>query len=197
MGYPRDIQFLTGAIRPDQYPQERLPEVAFAGRSNVGKSSLINTVVGRKGLARTSQTPGKTQLIHFYKVEGDFVLVDLPGYGYARVPEAIRRRWGPMVERYLSGRKTLCLVVLILDMRRIPSQQDRQLKSWLEQKALSTCYVLTKADKIPRGKRSHKIRQIAQTLGASTEELLAFSARTREGRRALWGAIRRAVDEYR
>jgi GTP-binding protein len=193
MAYPREVQFVRGAIRPDQYPVEHLPEIAFAGRSNVGKSSLINTLVGRRGLARTSQTPGKTQLVQFYRVDGRFSLVDLPGYGYARAPQKMRRRWGIAMERYLSERRTLRLVVLLLDMRRIPSRLDLELKSWLDQMAIPTCYALTKADKISRGKRSWQIHQVSQTLGIPSEHLIPFSARTREGRPALWGRILEAV----
>jgi GTP-binding protein len=193
MSIPRQVRFLQAAARADQYPPEQLPEVAFAGRSNVGKSALINTLVGRKGLARISQTPGKTQLIHFYQAEDRFLLVDLPGYGYARVPEGIRKRWGPMVERYLAGRRSLRLVIFLLDLRRTPSQLDLQLKGWLDHHAIPTCFVLTKADKVSRGSRLPLIRQIADALEVTAADLIPFSAVTREGRRELWGVVLRAV----
>jgi GTP-binding protein len=194
MGSPKEVHFVKGAVWPEHYPPARLPEVAIAGRSNVGKSSLINTLVGRKALARTSQTPGKTQSIHFYAVDNRFLLVDLPGYGYARVPEKMRRQWGPMVENYLSDRPVLCLLVFLLDIRRDPSQQDMQLKEWLDAHGTSVCYVLTKADKIPRGKRPPKVRRVAGKLGVSPECLILFSAPGREGRRELWRRILEAVE---
>lgn len=189
----KEISFLTAAERPEHYPRVRLPEVAFAGRSNVGKSSLINTLVGRRGLARISQTPGKTQRIYFYQVERRFVLVDLPGYGYAKVPESVRRRWGPMVERYLTTRAELCLVVVLLDIRRMPSQEDLQLKAWLEARGLPVQYVLTKGDKISRGRRGPQVSRIAERLEVPADSLMVTSARTREGSRALWGVILSAV----
>ncbi len=187
------VRFLKAAAHPEQYPPGRLPEVAFVGRSNVGKSSLINSLVARKGLARISRTPGKTQVIHFYEVEERFLLVDLPGYGYARVPEGIRRRWGPMVEKYLTGRRSLKLVTFLLDMRRTPSELDLQLKAWLDLHAVPTCFVLTKADKVSRGGRQPLIRQMADALELPAADLIPFSAVTREGRRELWGAVLRAV----
>ena len=194
MSYPREVQFLKAAVRPDQFPPARLPEVAFVGRSNVGKSSLINALVGRKGLARTSRAPGKTQMIHFYQMEDLFLLVDLPGYGFAHVPEEIRRRWGPMVEGYLGSRETLRLVVFLLDLRRIPNENDLQLKEWLDDRGIPSCFVVTKADKISRGGRAPLLRRIAQALGVSQADLVPFSAVTREGGKPLWGHILRAVE---
>ncbi len=124
-------EFVLSAKEPAHYPPAVLPEIAFAGRSNVGKSSLINTLLNRKGLARTSNTPGRTQEINFFRVNDRFAFIDLPGYGYAKVPESIRKQWGPMVETYLRERDTLRLVVLILDVRRDPSEEDLQLIDWL------------------------------------------------------------------
>ena len=123
----KSTEFIKSAAKPAHYPPADLPEIAFAGRSNVGKSSLINCLVNRKGLVRTSSTPGRTQLINFFDVNGEFVLVDLPGYGYAKVPLAVKKEWGPMMEAYLSSRDTLAGVVLILDIRREPSPEDRQM----------------------------------------------------------------------
>ena len=124
-------EFVLSAKEPAHYPPAVLPEIAFAGRSNVGKSSLINTLLNRKRLARTSNTPGRTQEINFFRVNDRFAFIDLPGYGYAKVPESIRKQWGPMVETYLRERDTLRLVVLILDVRRDPSEEDLQLIDWL------------------------------------------------------------------
>ncbi|WP_298438357.1 ribosome biogenesis GTP-binding protein YihA/YsxC, partial [Geobacter sp.] len=124
-------EFVKSATKPANYPPEEFPEVAFAGRSNVGKSSLINVLVNRKGLVRTSSTPGRTQLINFFLVNGGLMLVDLPGYGFAKVPLAVKKQWGPMMETYLSTRRTLGCVVLILDIRRVPTEEDRQMLQWL------------------------------------------------------------------
>jgi GTP-binding protein len=179
------------ATRVDQFPKEGPPEVAFVGRSNVGKSSLINTLVGRKSLARTSQTPGKTRAIHFYSIGDRFTLVDLPGYGYARVPRHIQKGWKNLVEGYLGGRTALRLVVLILDIRRIPDMDDIMLKQWLEERELPTCFVITKADKVSKGKRAAHMSKMASALGVPREELIAFSSRTGEGKRELWSRIRR------
>ena len=189
MAAPKRIDYLGSAEKPQGYPREDLPEIAFSGRSNVGKSSLINTLVGRKGLARISRTPGKTQRIHFFQVDSKFILVDLPGYGYAKVPEQILRRWGPMVETYLSGRKTLKLLAVLLDLRRIPNEQDLQLKEWLSLNNIPTAFILTKADKIPKGKRRQQVVQIARTLDVEPDELLVFSSHTKEGLKPLWSVI--------
>ena len=120
----KSAQFITSAVKPSQYPASTFPEVAFAGRSNVGKSSLLNVLVNRKRLVKTSKTPGRTQLINFFLVNQTLSLVDLPGYGYAKVPEAIKRSWGPMIETYLSERKALTSVVLIMDIRRLPKEHE-------------------------------------------------------------------------
>jgi GTP-binding protein len=186
--------FVLSAKEPAHYPPALLPEVAFAGRSNVGKSSLINALLLRRGLARTSNTPGRTQEINFFSVNDRFAFVDLPGYGYAKVPEKIRRLWGPMIETYLRERQTLRLVVLILDVRREPSPEDLQLIDWLAFYGLRCLLVLTKIDKIARGQREERRRRI----GAALErvpgvEMLVFSAKTGEGKEALWREIRKAV----
>lgn len=181
--------FVTSAVSPQGYPREGLPEIAFAGRSNVGKSSLINALLGRKKLVRTSATPGRTQTLNFFRINDAFLFVDLPGYGYAKVPPKIREQWGPMVERYLSGRKELAGLVQIMDVRHPPTPDDVQLWNWLQTKGIRAVPVLTKADKIPRGKRTAQLQAAARTLGLDPEELLVFSAVTREGIDALWEKI--------
>ncbi len=128
----KSADFVTSAVKPSQYPEALHPEAAFAGRSNVGKSSLINTLVNRKRLVKTSATPGRTQLINFFTVNDRLSLVDLPGYGYAKVPASVRRKWGPMIETYLKGRETLKAVVLIMDVRRIPGIEEQNFIDWLE-----------------------------------------------------------------
>lgn len=163
--------------------------MAFAGRSNVGKSSLINALVGRKGLARISRIPGKTRLIHFYEVHRLFVLVDLPGYGYARVPESVQKAWRPMVERYLAGRKELRLVVLLLDIRRTPAEMDLQLKDWLQARGIPFLTVATKLDKLSKGQAKQRLREIARSMDIGPEKIMAFSSLTGEGKRELRSVI--------
>ena len=187
-------EFVLSAKEPAHYPPAALPEIAFAGRSNVGKSSLINTLVKRKGLARTSNTPGRTQEINFFTVNNRFAFIDLPGYGYAKVPEAIRKHWGPMIETYLRERQTLRLVVLILDIRRDPSDEDHQLIDWLHYYHLRLLIVLTKIDKVSRNQLGERQRRIGAELNLAPETpLIPFSAKTGEGKDLLWREIRGAI----
>lgn len=187
-------EFVLSATAPEHYPRAVLPEIAFAGRSNVGKSSLINTLVKQKGLARTSNTPGRTQEINFFVVNKRIGFIDLPGYGYAKVPEKVRKNWGPMIEAYLSGRQTLRLVVLILDVRRDPSEEDLQLIHWLSFYDLPFLIVLTKIDKVSRNELGDQRRRIGAALGLSPETpLLSFSAKTGEGKDPLWREIGKAI----
>lgn len=175
-------EFVISAVRPAQYPATGLPEIAFGGRSNVGKSSLINCLVQRKKLVRTSRTPGQTQMINFFNVNGAFLLVDLPGYGFARVPEKVRAQWGPMVESYLKGRAPLRGVVQIMDLRHPPTADDLQLWQWLRDQAIPALPVLTKADKISPTKRIQHAEQAAISLGIPVDRFILFSAETRLGR---------------
>ncbi|OPY12594.1 MAG: putative GTP-binding protein EngB [Syntrophus sp. PtaU1.Bin005] len=184
------VDFVKSATSPSGYPRESLPEVAFAGRSNVGKSSLINALVQRKRLARTSNTPGRTQLINFFNINDELLFVDLPGYGFARVPEAVKREWGPMVETYLRERDCLKLVVLILDIRRDPSAEDLALKSWLDFYGRRTLFVLTKMDKLSRGESKKRQRAVKELLNLDAAPIL-FSAKTGLGRDSVWEAIQR------
>lgn len=184
--------FIKSAVNPADYPPVELPEIAFAGRSNVGKSSLINVLVERKGLVRTSSTPGRTQLINFFQVntrQFSLVLVDLPGYGYAKVPLDVKRQWGPMMERYLSGRGTLRGVVLILDIRRIPSDEDLQMLTWLQAYNRNPIPLLTKCDKLTKNERARQTAAIADRLNMDRSMLLHFSALSKEGRGELWQRI--------
>jgi GTP-binding protein len=187
-------EFVLSAKEPAHYPLAALPEIAFAGRSNVGKSSLINALLKRKGLARTSDTPGRTQEINFFTVNNRLAFIDLPGYGYAKVPEKIRKNWGPMIEIYLRERQTLRLVVLILDIRRDPSAEDRQLIGWLQFYSLRFLIVLTKIDKVSRNLLGERRRLIGKGLRLSTAmPLIPFSAKTGEGKEILWREIRKSV----
>jgi GTP-binding protein len=188
-------EFVLSAKEPAHYPPALLPEIAFAGRSNVGKSSLINTLLNRKGLARTSNTPGRTQEINFFRVNSRFSFVDLPGYGYAKVPESVRKQWGPMVETYLRVRDTLHLVVLILDIRRDPSEEDLQLIHWLPFYQIPFLIVLTKTDKVSNNEFADRRRRIVEKIGLPPETpLVAFSAKTGAGKEPLWREIRKAVE---
>lgn len=179
-------EFVGSAKEPSVYPREGLPEVAFAGRSNVGKSSLINVLVRRKKLARTSSTPGHTRALNFYRVNGRYVFCDLPGYGYAKVNKQERGQWKGMVETYFKARDELCAVVIIMDLRRKPGQEELDLIGFLTGEGITPLLVATKADKLGRTKRVKPMREMAKALGIPVESMVVFSAHTGEGRDALW-----------
>jgi GTP-binding protein len=185
----KSAEFITSAVRPQQYPSPDLPEFAFAGRSNVGKSSLINTLVSRKKLVLTSSTPGKTRLINFFRVNDAFTLVDLPGYGYARVSEIERRKWQPMIEQYLSGRENLRAVVVLLDIRRTPGEEDTQLLGWLDRLGIPSVLAVTKADKLSKTAQARQLQVIAERLQVSFGEWVLFSAKSGLGRDILWKTL--------
>jgi GTP-binding protein len=186
--------FVKSATQPGNYPEEGLAEVAFAGRSNVGKSSLINVLVNRRGLVRTSSTPGRTQLLNFFNINDQFHLVDLPGFGFAKVPLALKKQWGPMVRTYLEQRKTLKALVLLFDIRRVPQQEEIQLLDWLQEFEVPTIPVITKVDKVSRSQRSKQIRPIFEATGLPEDAFTLFSALTREGREEIWQRIEMAMD---
>jgi len=190
----KDAAFVKSAVAPGDYPRGVLPEIAFAGRSNVGKSSLINCLVHRSGLAKTSSTPGKTRLLNFFVVNSAVSLVDLPGYGFASVPEKVRRSWGSTVETYLKRRKELRLVVLLIDARREPTHQDLQLIEWLRHYRIPFITVVTKIDKISRSRRQSQIRSIRNGLREYEGAVLPFSATTGEGKAAVWAEITRVCE---
>jgi GTP-binding protein len=187
-------EFVCSAKEPRSYPPTGITEIAFAGRSNVGKSSLINVLLNRKRLARTSTTPGRTQEINFYRINDRFAFVDLPGYGYAKVPESVRRHWGPMVEAYLRDRRTLRLVIVILDVRRDPSDEDMQLMHWLEFYSIHFFVVITKTDKISQNALTIRKRLIADLIASSVEPiLLPFSAKNGNGKALIWREIEKIL----
>jgi GTP-binding protein len=190
----KSAEFVTSAVKKAQYPPEALPEIAFAGRSNVGKSSLINTLVNRKRLVKTSSTPGRTQLINFFDINKELAFVDLPGYGYAKVPAAVRKKWGPMIETYLSTRRTLKGVVIILDIRRKPREEERDLIHWLAHYSIASILVLTKTDKLSKTKVARQQESIVRALAMEKEDTILFSAKTRRGRDAVWDAILALTD---
>lgn len=186
------VSFIKSAVKPEQYPSHNLPEIAFIGRSNVGKSSLLNTLVNKKNLARISNTPGRTQLINFFNVDEKLCFVDLPGYGYAKVPESVRKQWKPMIESYLMQSQHLKGVVLIVDARHKPMQHDVLMREWLASYQIPMIIVATKIDKIPKTKRQKHLQLIGETLNIHpTESLLMFSALTAEGVSTVWQAIAR------
>ena len=182
-------EFVKSATLPSQYPEGDLPEIAFAGRSNVGKSSLINAITRKKNLARTSSTPGCTRLINFFLVNDRLSLVDLPGYGYAKAPLAARKEWAPMIETYLKERQALATVVVILDVRRIPSEHDITLIDWLRHYEIQPTVVLTKTDKVSRSEAKLRQRKAREILALTSNPIL-FSARTGEGGDSIWKAIK-------
>jgi len=184
------VEFVKSATQPSGYPLGNLPEVAFVGRSNVGKSSLINALLHRKQLARTSNTPGRTQIINFFNVNNGLLFVDLPGYGFARVPEAVKREWGPMIETYLRERECLEMVIFILDIRRTPSEEDLALKGWLDYYGRKTLFVLTKSDKLSRGEMKNRQRNIQEFLNLP-DIPINFSAKTGLGRENIWEEIKK------
>jgi GTP-binding protein len=187
-------EFVKSATKPSEYPQGNFPEVAFAGKSNVGKSSLINALVNRKNLAKTSSSPGRTQIINFFLVNGKISFVDLPGYGYAKVSLQVRKTWKPMVESYLQTRKEIRLVILILDARRGFSPDDLALMDWLDYHQIPSLVVLTKADKLSQIERARQKRAMAENSLLAEKSQAFFSAVTGEGREEVWKVIQEAFD---
>jgi len=185
----RSAEFVKSAVKPEHYPDEDLPEIAFVGRSNVGKSSLINTLLNRRSLVKTSSTPGRTQLINFFNINDAFIFVDLPGYGYARVPQSVTKTWGSMIETYLSSRKTLRGVVMLMDIRREPGKDEDDLIAWFKHYDIPAIYVLTKADKFSNQQRVVNYNRCVKSLGLDPSQLIPFSAKTRLGKEKVLASI--------
>jgi GTP-binding protein len=183
-------EFVVSAAAPAQFPHPVLPEVAFAGKSNVGKSSLINSLLHRKKLVKTSARPGKTQLINFFLVNERFHAVDLPGYGFAKAPKAVQAGWAKLVEAYLAGRQGLRGLVLIVDIRHDPGALDLQMKAWLDGLGRSYLVVANKADQVSSNQLHARLRRIGQAMSLA-EPPLAYSAKTDLGRDALWSRLQR------
>ena len=176
-------------------PENQLPEVAFAGKSNVGKSSLINALMNRKSLARTSGQPGKTQTINFYNLNDQIYLVDLPGYGYAKTAKRERELWGEMIERYLHTSDVLRAVFLLVDIRHAPSENDRQMFDWMKYMGFDPVIIATKLDKIKRSQVNRQIKVIRECLGADGETIIVpFSAQTKQGRETIWDFMDQVIE---
>ena len=186
----RSLEFLGGtAERGGWRPPSDLPEIAFAGRSNVGKSSLLNTLVGRKKIARVSKTPGRTREINFFRVNGTFVLVDLPGYGYAKISKERKADWKPLIQSYLKLTPQLRGIVLLLDIRRDPSDDDRAMLDFLSEVEIPTIVAVTKSDKLTRSAIDATVSALAKSLGLSEDQVIPFSSRTGAGRTELAEAM--------
>jgi GTP-binding protein len=185
-----NVEMVISAVRPDQYPEDGLPEFALAGRSNVGKSSFINRMIGRKALARISSKPGKTQTLNFYKIEEQLFFVDVPGYGYAKVSKSEREAWGKMIERYFTGRQELKAVVQIIDLRHPPTADDRMMYDFLKHYNIPCIVIATKADKIPKGKWDKHKKIVKETLELEkSDPLIVFSSETGLGFEEVWETI--------
>lgn len=188
-------EFVISAARRDQLPTDTLPEIALAGRSNVGKSSLINRMINRKNLARTSSVPGKTQTLNYYRINDALYFVDLPGYGFAKVSKSQRAAWGKMIESYLMGRGELKLVLHVIDLRHPPTADDKLMFEWLQHYSFPVIVVATKADKLSRNHIHRHAKTIREDLGLTSETpLITFSAETGQGREELWEAILRIIE---
>jgi GTP-binding protein len=184
-------EFIKSAFAEEHWPKDALPEIAFLGRSNVGKSSLMNSLLGVKGLARTSSTPGRTQALNFFLINNRFRFVDLPGYGYARVPKNVRAGWGEMATNYLAKRPALVLSIQIVDSRHEPTNLDLQLNDWLQHHAKPRVVVATKSDKLSNNELRKSLERARRAMG--TERIVAYSAATGQGREEVWRIIEEAM----
>ncbi len=184
-------EFLKSALKEVDWPRDGIPEIAFLGRSNVGKSSLINSLLGVRGLARTSSTPGRTQLLNFFLINSKFRVVDLPGYGYAKAPKEVRAEWSSAAEEYLAKREQLVLSIHIVDSRHEPSKQDLQLHEWLVHHHKPHLIVATKSDKLSKNELSRNVKRAAHAF--KSDNLLIYSSTKREGRDRLWSAIEKSL----
>jgi len=186
-------EFLKSAFQESDWPRDSKPEIAFLGRSNVGKSSLINSLLAVRGLARTSSTPGRTQSLNFFQINDRFYFVDLPGFGYAKVPREIKSSWGEMATSYLAKRRQLVLSIHIVDSRHEPTKQDLQLHEWLEESDKPRLVVATKSDKLSNNELRKNLGHIARVL--DNDSVMAYSAKSGRGRDELWRAIKSVLDQ--
>ena len=187
-------EFLKSAFKEDDWPRDSLPEIAFLGRSNVGKSSVINSLLSVRGLARTSSTPGRTQSLNFFLINDKFRFVDFPGFGYARVPREIKSTWGEMATSYLAKRRQLVLSIQLVDSRHEPTKQDLQLHEWLDESDKPRLIVATKSDKLSNNELRKNLEHIARVL--NDDSVMAYSAKSGRGREELWRAIKSAIEMH-
>ncbi|MDN5907911.1 MAG: ribosome biogenesis GTP-binding protein YihA/YsxC [Staphylococcus equorum] len=187
---PNEIELLISAVKPEQYPETGLSEVGLSGRSNVGKSTFINSMIGRKNMARTSQRPGKTQTLNFYNIDNQLVFVDVPGYGYAKVSKSQREAFGKMIERYISQRESLKLVIQLVDLRHNPTEDDIIMYNYLKYYEIPTLIVATKEDKIAKGKVQKHLAKIQQKLEMEAEdEIISYSSIKKDKQQKIWDMI--------
>jgi len=185
-----NARFELTAVKPDQYPKSDIPEITFVGRSNVGKSSLINTMLNRKNLAKVAATPGRTRVINFYNIDGQLYFVDLPGYGFAKVSKSTKSGWKDIIETYLAERKQLRKIVMLVDIRHSPTSDDVLMHEWLKSMGKSYVVVATKLDKIPRSKIKERLSDIRNTLKLGDDiKIIPFSSEKRQGKEELWEEI--------
>lgn len=190
-----NVELIISAVRPEQYPETDLPEYALAGRSNVGKSSFINTMIRRKSMARISQKPGKTQTLNFYKIEEALFFVDVPGYGFAKVSKTEREKWGVMIETYITSREQLRGVIQIVDLRHKPTEDDRMMYEFLKYYDIPVIVVATKADKIPRSKWQKNAKIVRETLDFDPDDkFVLFSSETKMGKDEAWQFIKGGME---
>ena len=189
----KNVKLTISAVKPSQYPRKRYPEVAIVGRSNVGKSTLTDALMNRKNYAHTSKQPGKTQTLNFYNVNDRIYLVDIPGYGYAKVSKAERERWADMIDMYLTRRRELAGVVLLVDGRRWPSRLDTQMKTWLNYYRIPTLVVATKMDKVKRSQQDREVKSVKEAMGIDDRSLALFSAKNKIGQDRIWQWISRVA----
>lgn len=190
-----NVELIISAVRPEQYPETDLPEYALAGRSNVGKSSFINTMIHRKSMARISQKPGKTQTLNFYKIEEALFFVDVPGYGFAKVSKTEREKWGVMIETYITSREQLRGVIQIVDLRHKPTEDDRMMYEFLKYYDIPVIVIATKADKIPRSKWQKNAKIVRETLDFDPDDkFVLFSSETKMGKDEAWQFIKEGME---
>ncbi|EKS4956379.1 YihA family ribosome biogenesis GTP-binding protein [Listeria monocytogenes] len=190
-----NVELIISAVRPEQYPETDLPEYALAGRSNVGKSSFINTMIRRKSMARISQKPGKTQTLNFYKIEEALFFVDVPGYGFAKVSKTEREKWGVMIETYITSREQLRGVIQIVDLRHKPTEDDRMMYEFLKYYDIPVIVLATKADKIPRSKWQKNAKIVRETLDFDPDDkFVLFSSETKMGKDEAWQFIKEGME---
>ncbi|MDF0320157.1 ribosome biogenesis GTP-binding protein YihA/YsxC [Staphylococcus pseudintermedius] len=193
---PNEVDILISAVKPEQYPELDLPEVALSGRSNVGKSTFINSMIGRKNLARTSQQPGKTQTLNFFNIDNQLIFVDVPGYGYAKVSKKQREAFGKMIETYITTREALKLVIQLVDLRHPPTEDDVLMYDFLKYYDIPTLIIATKEDKIPKGKVQKHIKIIKEKLELeSGDQIISYSSIEKKKQDQIWAAISAFIAE--